>query len=106
MLGFAVFITEPTENSTIGRSLRVSGRIGQFNGSVTFMQIQFGASGPSFGITSPTHGVWTWSWQGPVPNAIRPGEPVQLIVTASGEMVTGKDKEGDPVTEEANGHRI
>lgn len=89
MPGLFVFIASPAQDSTVGRSLQVSGSIGQINGTVNVVTIQFGAGGPTVKVTPPRH-VWTWFWQGLLPNNIRPGQAFPLIVTASGVMqVTG-----------------
>jgi hypothetical protein len=87
MSGLFLFIATPAQNSTVGRSLQVSGSIGQINGSIRLAQIQFGVGGPTVTVTPPRR-VWTWFWQGLVPNNIRPGQAFPIIVTASGSMQT------------------
>src|SRR4249919_2438360 len=87
MAGLFVFITSPAKNSTVGRSLQVSGSIQQINGAVNRVHIQFEVDGPAVTLTPP-HNAWTFSWQGLVPNNIRPGQAFPVIVTAFGTMVT------------------
>jgi hypothetical protein len=103
MPGLFVFIANPTQNSTVGRSLQVSGSIGQINGAINFVGIQFGVGGPTVTIT-PHHGVWTWFWQGLLPNNIRPGQAFQIIVTARGTMITKPGPE--PETADVDGQAI
>ena len=67
------------------------------------MSLQFGVGGPSVKITPPLH-VWTFFWQGLLPNNIRPGQPFQLIVSAFGTMVTKPGPE--PETTQVDGQAI
>jgi hypothetical protein len=103
MAGLSVFIASPTQNSTVGRSLQVSGSIGQINGAVNQVVIQFGDSLPTVKIKPPLH-VWTFSWQGLLPNDIRPGQAFPITVTAFGTMVTKAGPE--PQTTPVDGQRV
>lgn len=84
MPGQSIVIRNPAQNSTIGRLLQVSGRVTQAGGSVLSVNIQFGDGGPTVDATSPGHG-FNWTWQGRVPNTIRPGQAFHIIVSTSGE---------------------
>jgi hypothetical protein len=95
MSGLGLSITNPIQGSTVGRLTQVSGPITPFNGSVNRVSLQFGVDGPSVKITPPLQ-VWSFFWQGLLPNNIRPGQPFQLIVSASGSM-KNPNPEKDPI---------
>lgn len=101
MAGMSVFITSPTQNATIGRSLQISGSVGVFNGAINLIQLQFGADGSIVTVKTPPLHSFTWGWQGLVPNSIRPGQSFQLIVKTAGTMVTKPGPE--PVIEHVTG---
>lgn len=103
MPGLFVFIASPTQNTTVGRSLQVSGSIGQINGAINSIEIQFGVGGPTVALTPHPH-VWTWFWQGLLPNNIRPGQAFPIIVTATGTMVIQGGPE--PVSTPVDGKAI
>src|SRR5689334_22052446 len=94
MSGLGLTITNPAQGSTVGRLTQVSGTITRNSGTVNSMSLQFGVGGPSVKITPPLH-VWTFFWQGLLPNNIRPGQPFQLIVSGSGTLPSSSG-EGDP----------
>src|SRR5512133_721157 len=102
MPGISVFFTSPAQNATIGRRQLITGGITAFNGSIFGVSIKFGMGGTGINITPATkkanQGI-TWRWEGLVPNSVRPGQAVQVIVTASGTMVTkpGPEPETKPV---------
>lgn len=85
MAGLFVFVASPAQYSTVGRSIQLSGSVGGAgSGSVSWVSIQLGAGGP----TVKPNGRENWSWQGLIPNNIRPGQAFQIIVTASGVIQT------------------
>jgi hypothetical protein len=107
MPGQHVDITNPAQNSTVGRLLQVSGRIQQAGGHVGSVDIQFGDGGPTVSATSPPRGVFQWSWQGLVPNNIRPGQPFRIIVNTTGESAIRDPHEpGGFIVEEVDGQAI
>jgi hypothetical protein len=109
MVGLFLFFTGPAQNTVIGRRATITGGMAAFQGSITSVQMQFGVGGPVVSITNPhgstTHG-YSWGFDGLIPNDIRPGQAFQVIVSATGFVVTGHDAEGEPTTSPADGQVI
>jgi hypothetical protein len=83
--GMDLSLAAPPPNATVGRRLRVSGSIAPFGGTIGPVQVQFGVDGPTVQATVAGS---AWAWQGLIPNAVRPGQSFQLIVSASGSAVS------------------
>jgi hypothetical protein len=79
--GLTIVVTSPTANATLGRTAQISGSVNPFTGSLTAVTIQFESGGP---IVQTTLNGLAWSWQGTIPNTIRPGQSFQLIIAAVG----------------------
>lgn len=81
MSGLFVFIASPAQGSTVGRSMQLRGSVsGAGSGRLYGVDIQFGVGGPIVRAS----GLENWSWQGLIPNNIRPGQAFSIIVTSSG----------------------
>jgi hypothetical protein len=98
MPGISVFITSPANGSIIGRSQLFTGQVSPFNGSVWWVELQFGDNGPTRSATNPNGG-FAFGWQGLIPNEVRPGQTFNLRVRAGGSMITrpGPEPESEPV---------
>ena len=96
MPGQNLNINSLAQGSVVGRLLSISGRLTQANGSVFGVQVQFGNGGPTFDATTVDVTVLPHprrpgdpvvlkrSWQGNVPNNIRPGQAFEIIVSSTG----------------------
>lgn len=81
MSGLFVFIASPAQGSIVGRRMRLFGSVsGAGSGALRTVDIQFGVGGP----TVKAAGLENWSWEGLIPNNIRPGQAFPIIVTSNG----------------------
>ena len=79
--GITIVVASPTANATLGRTAQISGFVNPFSGSLTSVTLQFEVGGP---IVHTTLQGFAWSWQGTIPNNIRPGQSFQLVIAALG----------------------
>lgn len=101
MPGLFVFIASPLNGSTVGRTAQLRGSIGGAgSGGLTEVSIQFGVGGPVVALANSAD----WSWQGDVPNYIRPGQAFRITVRAEGYIQTAPYPE--PEYKDVNGEAV
>ena len=94
MAGISVHISSPGQNTVVGRSATVSGSVLGLSldrrpkpirdDSLDLVTIQFGVGGPTVNAAHARRS-FDWSWQGLIPNNIRPGQAFRIIVHAEGD---------------------
>jgi hypothetical protein len=87
MPGIFPYISGPPQGSVLRRNAILSGGVSPFNGTVQWVEIQFGVGGPTVDITNPNGGFIT-GWSGIIPGNIAAGQTFQIIVRAGGMMET------------------
>jgi len=104
MAGIGIFVANLADGAVAGRKLQLRGTIAQFRGRVQSVSVQFGVGGPSFGafFSAP---MWTWRWDGFVPNVIRAGQAFPIIVTAKGFMNVSPPGDPEPNIVDVDGTR-
>lgn len=104
MSGLTVKIAGPSTGSTVSRRLSVSGSISVSGGifdALVSVEIRLGATGQFFSVSSDPESSG-WSWDGPIPMTIRPGQTFRITVRASAEIFNPKTKEIDFVEGQAS----
>lgn len=85
MPGLFVYITPLETGAALGRSAQLRGTIGGLgSGGLREIEIQFGVNGPIVPVQVVSPKTTNWSWQGLVPNSVRPGDAVKITVRAKG----------------------
>ncbi|CAG1012340.1 hypothetical protein BURK2_04496 [Burkholderiales bacterium] len=90
MSGISISISYPSPAGTVGRRTQISGSVTAYKGTLDSVQIQFGAGGPTVDATTE-FGSFQWSWEGLIPNNIRPGQAFQILIYATGEKTINRD---------------
>jgi hypothetical protein len=110
MSGLFIFINPLPGGSTVSRSLQISGSVsGAGSGSVRGVWLQFGAGGPVQQVHPGARKIaqLNWSWSGPIPNVIRPGQRFNLIVSSQGSITVPKfPKDPEPDIQNVDGEVV